>query len=133
MIIKAALLIFRDSPDGPQLLFVRPHGKDYYVLPGGKQEPNETIEQALERELREELSVSASDIRAVGVVSGETPDNRALEMHLYTGQIHGDPQPHAEIAEICWFSRMEIEAVTDKMTPMTLRHIMPFLTDQRLW
>ncbi|KQV95594.1 NUDIX domain-containing protein [Pelomonas sp. Root1237] len=48
------------APDGQFLLTSRPEGKvyaGYWEFPGGKVEPGESIEQALARELREELGV----------------------------------------------------------------------------
>ena len=48
-------------PDGSFLLTSRPSGKvyeGYWEFPGGKLEPGETVEQALRRELREEIGVT---------------------------------------------------------------------------
>jgi 8-oxo-dGTP diphosphatase len=47
-------------PDGAFLLTTRPKGKvyeDYWEFPGGKLEPGETAEAALQRELKEELGI----------------------------------------------------------------------------
>ncbi len=51
--------------DGAFLLTSRPEGKPYagyWECPGGKLETGETVEQALERELHEELGIAVSQI-----------------------------------------------------------------------
>ncbi|MEU7561070.1 NUDIX domain-containing protein [Streptomyces eurythermus] len=44
--------------DAGRLLATRTHGHGRFYLPGGKPEPDETTEQALVRESREELGVT---------------------------------------------------------------------------
>lgn len=51
-------------PDGDFLLTSRPAGKvyaGYWEFPGGKLEPGETVMQALQRELHEELGITIVD------------------------------------------------------------------------
>jgi 8-oxo-dGTP diphosphatase len=51
-------------PDGDFLLTSRPVGKvyaGYWEFPGGKLEPGETVTQALQRELHEELGITIGD------------------------------------------------------------------------
>ena len=58
MIEVAAAVI--EQPDGTFLLAQRPPGKvyaGYWEFPGGKVEPGEAAEQALARELHEELGI----------------------------------------------------------------------------
>jgi 8-oxo-dGTP pyrophosphatase MutT (NUDIX family) len=133
MIIKAALLLFRETEKKKELLFARAKNKPFYIFPGGKKEDNETIEEALRRELQEELGTQATDINKLGVVSGQTPDGRNIEMHLYSAKLLGEPQPQAEIEEITWMSKDEVNSKVDVMTPMTMDHVLPFLAVQNIW
>ena len=51
-------------PDGRFLLTSRPVGKayaGYWEFPGGKIEPGETVQQALRRELQEEIGITIED------------------------------------------------------------------------
>ena len=53
--------------DGRFLLTSRPPGKvyaGYWEFPGGKLEPDESVEQALRRELREEIGISIGAVHA---------------------------------------------------------------------
>ena len=52
-------------PDGAFLLTTRPPGKAYaghWEFPGGKLEPSESVEQALARELHEELGIAVTAV-----------------------------------------------------------------------
>ncbi len=53
------------QPDGQFLLTSRPQGKvyeGYWEFPGGKFEPGETVKQALQRELHEELGILVDEV-----------------------------------------------------------------------
>ncbi|SFB67718.1 8-oxo-dGTPase [Polaromonas sp. OV174] len=54
-------------PNGDFLLTSRPLGKvyeGYWEFPGGKLEPGETIEQALRRELQEEIGITIGGVQS---------------------------------------------------------------------
>src|SRR6185436_10508231 len=70
----AAALIFRDG----KLLITRRHNHvhlgGFWEFPGGKREPNETYEQCLARELREELGIEVAVGELVESLTHSYPD-----------------------------------------------------------
>ncbi len=88
-----------------RLLGVRTRGRDRFYLPGGKPEPGETDEEALIREVREELGLVLTDVRPAFTV--EAPAHGLavetdLTMHCFHAVASGEPQPCGEIAELAW-------------------------------
>jgi 8-oxo-dGTP pyrophosphatase MutT (NUDIX family) len=88
-----------------RLLAVRTRGRDRFYLPGGKPEPGETDEQALVREVREELGVELLDPRPAFTV--EAPAHglaveTELTMRCFTASVLGEPRPGREIEELAW-------------------------------
>jgi 8-oxo-dGTP diphosphatase len=68
------------------------HLEGYWEFPGGKCEPDESLDACLRRELREELGVEASVGRELLAVSHDYPDRR-LELHFLACSLHGEPTP----------------------------------------
>jgi 8-oxo-dGTP diphosphatase len=54
--------------DKGKILLCKKKGNDYYFLPGGHVEFGETAEQALARELKEELDIETDKIEYIGTV-----------------------------------------------------------------
>lgn len=132
MITKAALLLFRGEGKSKELMFVRSK-KPFFVFPGGKQEEGESVEQALVREIKEELLCELKDVSSLGKVNGATPDGREIEMYLYTATLVGKPVPTSEIKEIEWLDKKTALARRSEMTPMTLDKVIPFLDSHKYW
>jgi uncharacterized protein (TIGR00730 family) len=88
-----------------RLLAVRSRGRDAFYLPGGKLEAGESHEQALVREVREELGVRLRDLRPAFTVNAPAhgfPEGTHLTMHCYYADPAGEPSPANEIAELAW-------------------------------
>ena len=84
--------------------------KDWWEFPGGKMEPGETQEEALRREIREELSAEIRVDELLCTVDYDYPEFHLI-MHCYlcsllTGTLHLNEHESAK-----WLSRNELSSV----------------------
>ncbi|WP_327071202.1 NUDIX hydrolase [Kitasatospora sp. NBC_01302] len=91
--------------DGGRLLATRTHGRELFYLPGGKPEPGETHEQALVREIAEELGVTLdpatlAPVLTLAAPADGKPAGTLVRTFCFTGEGVGEPAPRGEIAEI---------------------------------
>lgn len=90
-------------PDGAFLLTSRPPGKvyeGYWEFPGGKVEPGETVEQALRRELQEEIGLTIGAVEPWRVERVDYPHALVClhfcKVHAWSGELHmHEGQQHA--------------------------------------
>ncbi|MET9849058.1 (deoxy)nucleoside triphosphate pyrophosphohydrolase [Streptomyces ossamyceticus] len=77
-----------------------------WELPGGKVEPGEPPEQALVRELREELGVEAKSAERV---PGEWPVGSGHVLRVWIAHLlSGEPRPLEDHDELRWLSADEV-------------------------
>jgi 8-oxo-dGTP diphosphatase len=112
---KLAWLRIKDK----QVLGARSKGKDAYYIPGGKREPGESDEEALIREIREELSVDLvpETIELAGTFKARAdgkPEGTMVKMTCYRAEFQGEITASAEIEEAVWISSRD----RDKCSPV---------------
>lgn len=121
--VAAALLL---GPDG-RTLVVRKAGTTAFLQPGGKIEPGETSEEALVREIREELGIDADigTLRPLGrfsAVAVNEPD-AVVVAETFLLATSAVPVPAREIEEIAWIDPLHPPAI--ELAPLTGEHILP--------
>ena len=101
---KLAFIEIRDR----KVLETCSYGKDKWYIPGGKRDGNETDQEALVREMKEELLVDLIPemIKYYGTFEAQAhgkPEGTVVQMTCYTGQYRGELSPSAEVEKMDWF------------------------------
>lgn len=102
IVIAAAILL----NERRQMLVVRKRGTTQFMQPGGKIDPGETPEQALHRELAEEIGLTLPEnaARYEGIFREEAANETGAEVvaHAFIAKLDADVSPQAEIEEVRW-------------------------------
>ena len=115
-----------------RVLYVRSKGKDLFYSPGGKREGEESDEQSLTREIREELDVALKPdtftyLNTFSAQAHGKPEGTMVEIKCYTAEYDGELKPSAEIEELAWFTSGDVER-----TSVTGKLILAWLKDKNL-
>lgn len=125
-VIRIAAAVINDATG--VCLLVRKQGTTAFMQPGGKMEPGETPEQALVRELKEELSIqiAIADLTYIGHFSDQAVNEPryVIEADVYRVQgVNSVVTPAAEIAEIAWVNPKTL--TTLPLAPLTQQQLLP--------
>jgi 8-oxo-dGTP pyrophosphatase MutT (NUDIX family) len=101
-----------------KILSTRSKGRTKYYIAGGKRENNETDEETLIREIKEELNVSiiSGTINYFGTFKAQADRHNEgiiVKMTCYTAEYEGNLEPCSEIEEIKWLSYADREEVSE--------------------
>jgi 8-oxo-dGTP diphosphatase len=95
--------------NGRFLVARRPEGKSlagYWEFPGGKQEPGESMEETLRRELREELGITCISLMPWQTCSHAYPELSVALHFMRVTAFSGEPAPR-EGQELLWVTPEE--------------------------
>ena len=104
------LIYIRDG----KLLVTKSQKYDKYYLPGGKIELGESPEQALIREVSEEIgaNIHIDSLKLYQIVSSDAYGQGSgvkLKMYCYQAEISEEPSPCNEIEKIAWFTYKDLD------------------------
>jgi 8-oxo-dGTP pyrophosphatase MutT (NUDIX family) len=92
-----------------RILCSRSEGKSLYYIPGGKREIHESDQQALLREIREELGVTLREdsIQPLGIFEAQAdgyPQGTMVRLSCFTAHYTESLRPAAEVLELVWLT-----------------------------
>lgn len=119
--VAAAIILNEDR----QVLVVRKHNTQAFMQVGGKLEADERAEQAMCREIQEEIGCTGEILSFVGrfeTQAANEPDHQLIA-YLYHVAIHEIPHISAEIAEMKW---IQFDDEDTHLAPLTREIVLPW-------
>ncbi|MBO5478508.1 MAG: NUDIX domain-containing protein [Clostridia bacterium] len=113
IIDKVAWIYIKDK----KVLCTLTKGKEKYYSPGGKREGNETDEETLIREVKEEVSVDIrlDTIKYYGTFEAQADgkeDGVIVKMTCYMAEYEGELKPDSEIERIDFLNTNDIDKLS---------------------
>nr|CRH06794.1 putative nucleoside triphosphate pyrophosphohydrolase [Candidatus Magnetococcus massalia] len=115
LLLVSAALITRQSPAGPQVLLTQrkkgSHLEDHWEFPGGKLHAGESPEEALIREIEEEVGLVIEALTPWRFVSHDYDHFHLLMTLFEVGRFQGEPQA-LDVAAVAWFTAPALKKLT---------------------
>ncbi len=128
--VRVGAIILKEN----KLLLVSAKGREEFWSPGGKIEENETDEECLKRELKEELGVQLVACKFYKEYMRKSfYHNYMLKSKMYIVSIKGEPKPTAEIANIHWLTKEEFEKKKIMIIPIINEELIPDLIKDKIF
>lgn len=129
VIHKIIAIVIEDN----KFLMVRKAGKDIWTSLGGKPEAGESEEEALIREIHEEVDCEATAIKKLG--DFEAPavfDDAIVKLSTYLVKLNGNPKISDDELEELRFIDKEYKQQGIKLPPSVEEQIIPFCIENKL-
>ena len=102
MIDKIGAIVIKNG----KMLIVKEKDISHFFIPGGKRDNNETDEETLKRELKEETGLLVKSFRYYKeFITKAQLENENVKVASYFCETNGEPEPNEEIEEIIWIGR----------------------------
>lgn len=128
-IFKVAAVVIKDN----KFLMVRKTGKDIWTNLGGKPEVGESDEQALKREVKEELDCETVIIERIGEFENKAVfDDATIHISFFLTELVGSPRiSDDELEEFKFISEADVKAgikmpltITEQLIPILIKNNM---------
>lgn len=129
--IRIASVIIQDN----KLLLLKGKGYEELWTPGGKIDKNETDEECLRRELKEEIDVEITNMKFYREYKTSSFYNSDIKMieKVYIVLINGEIKPSMEIENFVWFSKEDYNSKKYPMITHTDKELIPDLIKDNIW
>ncbi len=126
---KYGLIIIKEK----KFLINRKYNTKLFLMPGGKPEKEESVEDCLIREIREEhqCEIIKSSLNYFGTFEDKAANesDTIIEMHLYKAEIKGEPKINQEIEEQKWFGKNDNPEI---LSPIIKNKILPEIIKRKI-
>lgn len=109
-------------------LLARRRDIGWWNLPGGGLEYGETVDEGLAREIMEEVHLTVSIERVVGIYSKPRKNEVVITFLCHPAPNTDEPQTSDEISEIAWFTP---DALPERFLPKHRERLEDALSDRR--